>query len=107
MYKQGTDRKQTLLFPPTLEELISEDNVVRVIDAFVDTLDLKQLGFSKTILSSTGCRPYDPNMLLKLYIYGYMNRIRTSRKLEKECTRNIELMCLRTVVLRHTGVVDW
>lgn len=94
MYKQGTNRNQTLLFPPTLEELISEDNPVRVIDVFVDTLDLKQLGFSKTILAPTGCSPYNPGMLLKLYIYGYMNRLRSSRKLEKECIRNIELMWL-------------
>jgi hypothetical protein len=106
MYKQGASRNQTLLFPPTLEELISEDNPVRVIDVFIDTLNLKQLGFSKTILASTGCSPYDPGMLLKLYIYGYMNRIRTSRKLERECIRNIEVMCLRTIVLRHTGVAD-
>lgn len=94
MYKQGTDRNQTILFPPTLEELIEENNPVRVIDAFVDSLELKQLGFSKTNLSSTGCNPYNPVMLLKLYIYGYMNRIRSSRKLERECTRNIELMWL-------------
>ena len=94
MYKQGTDRNQVVLFFPTLEESISEDNPVRVIDVFIDTLDLNELGFSKTILASTGCSPYDPGMLLKLYIYGYMNRIRTSRKLEKECTRNIEVMWL-------------
>lgn len=94
MYKQGTNRNQALLFPPTLEELINEDNPVRVIDAFVDILNLRQLGFLKTILASTGCSPYDPGMLLKLYIYGYMNRIRSSRKLEQECTRNIELMWL-------------
>lgn len=94
MYKQGTDRNQTLLFPPTLEELVEEDNPVRVIDVFVDTLDLKQLGFSKTLLATTGCSPYHPGMLLKLYIYGYMNRLRSSRKLEKECRRNIEVMWL-------------
>jgi len=93
-HKKGTDRNQLYLLPPSLEDFISEDNPVRIIEAFVNTLDFDKLSFKKVRTKEKGCRPYHPGDLLKLYIYGYSNRIRTSRKLEWECIRNIELMWL-------------
>ncbi len=89
---QGTSRHQTYF--ATLEDQVSADNAVRLIDAFIDKLDLHQLGFSNTIHKSEGRPPYAPGILLKLYLYGYLNRIRSSRKLEKESARNIELQWL-------------
>jgi transposase len=80
--------------PPSLDEYVGEDSVVRVIDAFVDGLDLKDMGFGKARPALTGRPAYDPRALLKLYIYGYTNRIRSSRKLQAECTRNVEVMFL-------------
>ena len=91
-HKKGTDRNQLYLLPPSLEDFISEDNPVRIIEAFVDTLDFEKLQFKKVRTNEKGCRPYHPGDLLKLYIYGYLNRVRTSRRLENECTRNIEMM---------------
>lgn len=93
-HKKGTDRNQLYLLPPTLDDFISEDNPVRIIEAFVDTLDFEKLQFKKVRTKEKGCRPYHPGDLLKLYIYGYSNRIRTSRKLQWECIRNVELMWL-------------
>ena len=93
-YIQSIDRWQTILFPEVIDEYIEENNPVKFIDAFVDSLDLKKLGFKHAELKSTGCPPYDPADLLKLYIYGYLNRVRSSRWLEKECKRNLELMWL-------------
>jgi len=93
-YIQGTPREQAILFPETMEEYISDDNPVRFIDAFVDQLDLQAAGFQRTLPSEIGRPPYAPGDLLKLYIYGYLNRIRSSRKLEQEATRNIEVMWL-------------
>jgi transposase len=90
-YKTGTDRLQLNLFPINLEEGISSDNTVRVIDTFVDWLDLSELGFQHSSDNLRGTSMYMPSMLLKLYLYGYLNRIRSSRRLETECTRNIEL----------------
>ena len=92
-YIQGTDRRQASLFPVTLEDAIEQDNTVRAIDIFVNGLELDQLGF-KTDFGENGRPAYHPATLLKLYIYGYMNRVRSSRQLEKECKRNIELMWL-------------
>lgn len=86
---EGTNRYQAYF--STLEEQVSIDNPVRLIDAFVDKLDLHQLGFTNTVYKSEGRPPYAPAVLLKLYLYGYLNKIRSSRKLEKECNRNIEL----------------
>lgn len=91
---RGMDRKQVLLFPEVIDDYITEENPVRFIDAFVDSLDTKKLGFKHAELSSTGRPPYNPSELLKLYIYGYLNRIRSSRLLEKECRRNVEVMWL-------------
>lgn len=89
---QGRNRQQTYF--TTLEEQVSVDNVVRLIDAFVDKLDLQKLGFTHTVHKSEGRPPYEPSLLLRLYLYGYLNKIRSSRKLEKECSRNIELQWL-------------
>ena len=83
-----------LLLPYTLEEYVDEENPVRFIDAFVDSLDLKRLGFRHSEPEEVGRPPYDPADLLKLYIYGYLNQVRTSRKLERECQRNMEVMWL-------------
>ncbi|MCZ4320369.1 IS1182 family transposase [Aequorivita viscosa] len=92
-YITGKDRKQTSLFPISLEDSIDADNSVRTIDQFVDQLDLKELGFRLDHIEN-GPPAYHPSILLKLYIYGYMNRVRSSRQLEKECRRNIEVMWL-------------
>jgi transposase len=89
---QGNNRHQTYF--STLEDQVSADNPARLMDAFVDKLDLHQLGFTSTVHKSEGRPPYAPAVLLKLYLYGYLNKIRSSRKLEKECTRNIELQWL-------------
>lgn len=93
-YIEKAERNQMSMLPDFLEDAISESNPVRVIDAFVDSLDLARLGFLKAIPAETGRPAYDPRDLLKLYIYGYFNKIRSSRKLMQECTRNIELMYL-------------
>jgi transposase len=90
----GIPRQQLVLFPESLDEYIAADNPVRFIDAFVDSLDLTSAGFTHTTLAETGRPPYAPGDLLKLYIYGYLNRIRSSRKLEQECQRNVEVMWL-------------
>jgi transposase len=90
----GHSRYQTTLFPETLDELIPQDHPVRVIDAFVDSLDLYGLGFKKAIAEATGRPPYAPRDLLKLYVYGYLNRVRSSRLLEREAARNIEVLWL-------------
>lgn len=92
-YISGKDRKQTSLFPISLEDSIDTDNSVRAIDQFVEQLDLRELGFRMDHIEN-GPPAYHPSLLLKLYIYGYMNRVRSSRQLEKECRRNIEVMWL-------------
>lgn len=91
---QGQGRSQVTLFPEALDDFISEDNSIRVIDAFVDHLDLDDLGFQRAIAKATGRPGYHPATLLKLYIYGYLNRIQSSRRLEREAHRNVELMWL-------------
>src|SRR5262249_31663548 len=90
----GAPRDEVLLFPPSLDEYITDDNPVRFIDAFVDQLDLHQLGFTRAVASSLGRPAYHPGDLLKLYINGYLNRLRSGRLLERETQRNIELMWL-------------
>jgi len=89
---EGDDRGQSTLFPACLEDYVSEDNLVRVIDVFVDGLDLGKLGFAGALPAVTGRPAYHPAPLLKLYLYGYLNRIQSSRRLEREAQRNIELM---------------
>jgi hypothetical protein len=93
-FVEGVDRGQSTLFPECLEDWVIEDNPVRVIDAFVDALDLGSLGFGGVDPEATGRPSYHPSMLLKLYIYGYLNRIQSSRRLEREAGRNVEVMWL-------------
>jgi transposase len=90
----GLDRSQTLLLPECLEDYIAAENPVRFLDAFVGSLDLAALGFGKAQCAATGRPPYDPADLLKLYLYGYLHRIRSSRLLEAECHRNVEVIWL-------------
>jgi transposase len=93
-HRAGLDRSQTLLFPERLEDYIGPENPVRFLDAFVAKLDLHTLGFARARCADTGCPPYDPAMLLKLYLYGYLHRVRSSRLLEAECHRNVEVIWL-------------
>lgn len=93
-HRAGLDRSQTLMFPERLEEYIGPENPVRFLDAFVGSLDLAILGFAKAKPADTGRPPYDPALLLKLYLYGYLHRIRSSRLLEAECHRNVEVIWL-------------
>ena len=93
-YVEGQDRHQVTLLPECLEDYISEDNPVRVIEAFVVELDLRALGFERALPAQTGRPAYHPAVLLKIYIYGYLNRVASSRRLERECRRNVELMWL-------------
>ena len=93
-YIRGEDRHQGALFPVTLDELIPEDHLVRVVDAYVASLDLASLGFARAKSALMGRPPYDPADLLKLYLYGYLNQVRSSRRLERECQRNVEVMWL-------------
>jgi transposase len=90
----GADRAQSTLLPECLDDFIDESNPVRVIDAFVDALDLAGLGFGGVEPAATGRPSYHPSLLLKLYIYGYLNRVQSSRRLEREAGRNVEVMWL-------------
>jgi transposase len=90
----GVDRGQNTLFPALLEDYVAEDNPVRAVDVFVDGLDLDKLGFVGVHPLDTGRPGYHPGMMLKLYIYGYLNRVPSSRRLERECQRNIEMIWL-------------
>jgi len=91
---EGEDRSQVALLPECLDDYIAEDNPVRVVDAFVEELDLHELGFEGAEAAATGRPAYHPSVLLKIYIYGYLNRIQSSRRLEREAERNVELMWL-------------
>ena len=91
---QGEDRTQATMFPELLDDYVAESNPVRVVDVFVAELDLRQLGFEGVDPAATGRPAYHPAILLKIYIYGYLNRIQTSRRLEREAQRNVELMWL-------------
>ena len=93
-FVEGVDRTQTILFPASLDEYVAEDNPVRVIDAFADALNLAKLGFEGTNPARTGRPSYHPGVLLKIYVYGYLNRIQSSRRLESETRRNVEMMWL-------------
>ena len=92
----GTSREQITLFPEAVEDYISAENPVRFLDAFVDSLDTVSLGFQHADLNETGRPAYNPKDLLKLYLYGYLNRIRSSRLLERETKRNLEVLWLLT-----------
>ena len=91
---EGENRFQSTLFPESLEDYIADDNPVRVIDAFVDRLDLKQLGFDRAEPSAIGRPAYEPAVMLKIYVYGYLNRLTTTRVLEQETHRNVDLIWL-------------
>jgi transposase len=93
-FVEGVDRGQSTLFPALLDDYVAEDNPVRAVDVFVDGLDLDKLGFVGVRPLETGRPGYHPGMMLKLYIYGYLNRIPSSRRLERECQRNIEMIWL-------------
>lgn len=93
-HRTGQNRLQFGLFATPLDEMIAPDNMVRVVDAFVDAIDLEKLGFVHVRAHQRGAPPYHPALLLKIYIYGYLNRVRSSRRLELECGRNIELLWL-------------
>ncbi len=91
---EGEDRSQTTLMPECLDDYVGEDNTVRVVDAFVEQLDLRALRFEGTDPAVTGRPAYRPAVLLKIYLYGYLNRIQSSRRLQREALRNVELMWL-------------
>jgi len=93
-YIAGENRKQTILFPEVLEDYVSEENPVRFMDAFVEALDMNELGFERATPKDVGRPGYNPRDLLRLYVYGYVNEVRSSRKLERETQRNVELMWL-------------
>src|ERR1700737_4280268 len=107
-FVEGTDRGQSTLLPDCLEDWICEDNPVRVIDVFVDGLDLDELRFSGVDPEATGRPSYHPSVLLKLYIYGYLNRVQSSRRLEREAGRNVEVMWLTgRLVPDHKTIADF
>ena len=107
-FVEGIDRAQATLFPEYLEDWIDEENPVRAIDAFVERLDLSGLGFDGVIPEDTGRPSYHPSGLLKLYIYGYLNRVQSSRRLEREATRNVEAMWLTCrLVPDHKTIADF
>src|SRR5687768_3484275 len=91
---EGADRAQSTLLPECLDDFIDESNPVRAIDAFVDALDLGKLGFDGVVPEATGRFSYHPSAMLKLYIYGYLNRVQSSRRLEREAGRNLEVIWL-------------
>src|SRR2546427_6254175 len=107
-FVEGADRGQSTLFPESLEDWIGEDNPVRVIDVFVEELDLAELGFNGVDPEATGRPSYHPSVLLKLYIYGYLNRVQSSRRLEREAGRNVEVMwLLRRLTPDHKTIADF
>src|SRR6202011_4930610 len=107
-FVEGVDRGQSTLFPDCLEDWICEDNPVRVIDVFVGGLDLAELRFCGVDPEATGRPSYHPSVLLKLYIYGYLNRVQSSRRLEREACRNVEVMWLAgRPVPDHKTIADF
>jgi transposase len=104
----GADRTQSTLLPECLDDFIVESNPVRVVDAFVAALDLVELGFDGVEPAATGRPAYHPSTLLKLYIYGYLNRVQSSRRLEREAGRNLEVMwLLGRLVPDHKTIADF
>ena len=107
-FVEGVARDQGGLFPAHLNDFIGEDNPVRAVDALVDMLDLRKLGFTAVDPSATGRPGYHPGVLLKLYIYGYLNAIPSSRRLEREAGRNVELMWLtERLAPDHKTIADF
>lgn len=107
-YIEGLGREQQILFPEALDDYVGESNPVRVIDLFVERVKVEALGFTRAVPASTGRPGYDPRDLLRLYVYGYMNRVRSSRSLEREAKRNVEVMwLLRKVQPDHKTIADF
>ena len=107
-YVEGTNREQVLMFPAVMDDYVESDNPVRFVDAFVNQLELGPLGFSKVEPEDRGRPAYDPRDMLKLYIYGYVNEVRTSRKLERETKRNVEVMwLLRGLTPDHKTIANF
>jgi transposase len=107
-FVEGLDRGQETLFPETLEDFVDENNAVRVVEAFVEGLDLGTLGFGGVDPKATGRPSYHPSVLLKLYIYGYLHRVQSSRRLEREAGRNVEVMWLTgRLVPDHKTIADF
>jgi transposase len=105
---QGASREEVVLFPPSLDDYIAADNPVRFVDVFVDQLDLQAIGFQHSVAAVEGRPAYPPAALLKLYIYGYLNRIRSSRCLERESQRNVEVMwLLKKLKPDHKTIADF
>src|SRR4029434_10155852 len=105
---EGADRGQSTLLPECLDDWIDDDNPVRAVDVFVDGLDLAELGFDGVMPEATGRPSYHPSALLKLYIYGYLNRVQSSRRLEREAGRNLEVMWLTgRLVPDHKTIADF
>ena len=107
-FVEGLERDQSTLFPETLEDFVADDNPVRAVEAFVEGLDLGALGFGGVDPKATGRPAYHPSVLLKLYIYGYLNRVQSSRRLEREAGRNVEVMWLcGRLVPDHKTIADF
>ena len=107
-FVQGADRQQTTLLPECLDDWVDESNPVRAVDVFVDALDLRDLGFEGVVPAATGRPAYHPSPMLKLYIYGYLNRVQSSRRLEREAGRNLEVMWLTgRLVPDHKTIADF
>jgi transposase len=107
-YIQGEGRSQGTLFPVVLDELVPADHECRAIDAFVGTLAMTEFGFERATAADTGRPGYDTRDLLKLYLYGYLNQIRSSRRLEAKCLRNLELMWLLGRLYRpHKSIAEF
>ena len=93
-FVEGRDRRQGVLLPEYLDDYVSEENPVRVVEVFIDELDLAALGFAGVMPELTGRPAYHPAVLLKIYLYGYLNQVQSSRRLEREAGRNVECMWL-------------
>jgi transposase len=107
-FVQGADRQQTTLLPECLDDWIDESNSIRAVDVFVEALDLRDLGFEGVDPAATGRPAYHPSPMLKLYIYGYLNRVQSSRRLEREAGRNVEVMWLTgRLVPDHKTIADF
>ena len=107
-FVEGADRGQSTLLPECLDDWVDEENPVRVIDAFIDALDLGELGFDGIAAAPTGRPSYHPATLLKLYVYGYLNRVQSSRRLEREAGRNLELLwLLGRLAADHKTIADF
>src|SRR5712675_1233155 len=107
-FVKGRNRQQTTLLPECLDDWVDESNPVRAVDVFVDALELRELGFDGVTPAATGRPGYHPSPLLKLYIYGYLNRVQSSRRLEREAGRNLEVMWLTgRLVPDHKTIADF